>query len=87
MASKHEITDEQWVSEMLRFSQANDPGLTMREWAAKWDVSDRTALFRIRRAVEAGLMSVGRRAVTRIDGVGGVKPVYRVVKKAKQGDR
>lgn len=75
------IREDEWLAELLAAQKHNDKGLTRWELMEAWKCSERTALIRIKRAAQAGVLVVGWRSGIRIDGVPCKTPVYTFRKK------
>ena len=78
---KTTIHEDEWLAELLASQKHNDKGMTKWELAAAWGCSERTALTRIKLAARKGLLVVGFRTETRVDGVPCKVPVYTFRKK------
>jgi hypothetical protein len=76
------IRKDEWLAELSRLSKSSDDGLTAREIGAALGLSTRGTYEKISGAITAGLMVCsGRRRRIRVDGVGGVVPVYKLLRK------
>jgi DNA-binding Lrp family transcriptional regulator len=74
------LTESDWLTAMREAGLNENPeGYSMREIADNLGISRERARVAVQTLVEAGKAKfVGRRPYTRIDGVRGVVPVYRL---------
>ncbi len=73
---------DELADELESLNNANSEGFTAREMAKHYDRTPRWAREKLQILVEANrVVFVGRRLITRIDGIANRVPVYKIVAK------
>jgi hypothetical protein len=81
MMSDRGISVEAWLAEMARIRSRDDEGFTLTELADKTGLGPKSLLIRLRKAVDLGRVTVGRRQTLTIIGRTSHTPVYKFVTK------
>lgn len=85
MRAETKIALEEWLAELERLqAKPNHAGHTTRELAQEWKCSERLVKDRLRTLLDAGRLSVGTRAMRRIDGRPCPIPTYLLIKGKKR---
>lgn len=70
------------MAEIGQARPANDPGMSVQEWADTWGKPPAQVYMHLRRMQRLGLLDIGRRWAVTISGKGYWLPVYRLRKEA-----